>query len=171
MAPSEVDHALEHAAGHLAEEMKMPGFRKGKVPAELVLQRVGREAVMDAAVREFLPDWYERALIEAGVAAVGNPELNMDEMPRRASRCGFTVEVLTRPDAELGDWKGVEAGRPEAEPAEEAIDAEVERLRESLARLQPVERPAAARATSSSSTTSGGPPKARSSTAPRRPIA
>lgn len=143
VSSGEVEHALEHAAGHLAEEMKMPGFRKGKVPAQLVLQRIGREAVMDAALREFLGDWYERALIDAEVPAVGSPDLDMEEPPAQGDPLRFTIEVLTRPKAELADWKGVEAGKPEAEPPAEAIDAEVERLRQSLARLEPVERPAA----------------------------
>ena len=62
------------AAQELGRDLKIPGFRKGKVPPQVVLQRVGREAVLDQAVRNGLPGWYEEALKDAGVAAVGDPE-------------------------------------------------------------------------------------------------
>src|SRR5690242_20656260 len=78
---AEVERQLEHAAGHYAKEMRFPGFRKGKVPPKLVLQRLGREAVMEEALREGLPEWYERALLESKVTPVGDPKLDMPEPP------------------------------------------------------------------------------------------
>ena len=62
--PEEVDRRLQSAARSFASEMKVPGFRKGKVPPQLVLQRIGREAVLEEALREGLPEWYERALLD-----------------------------------------------------------------------------------------------------------
>jgi len=140
---AEVEERLQAAASGFAREMKVPGFRKGKVPPQLVLQRVGREAVMEEALREGLPGWYERALISSGTAPVGDPELDMPEPPAEGDPLAFTIEVGVRPTAELGEYKEIEVGRAEPEVPAEAIDAEVERMRESMAALDPVEREAA----------------------------
>jgi trigger factor len=138
-----VEERLQAAAGSFAREMKVPGFRKGKVPPQLVLQRIGREAVMEEALREGLPGWYELALIGSGVAPVGDPQLDMPEPPAEGDALEFTIEVGVRPVAELGDYRGIEVGRAEPEVPPEAIDAEIERMREGLAALDPVERAAA----------------------------
>lgn len=136
----DVEKRLARAAGEFAREMKMPGFRKGKVPAELVLQRIGRDAVMDQALREGLPEWYERALLESRVTPVGDPKLDMPEPPAEGEPLEFTIEVGVRPRAELGEYEGLEVGRAEPEVPGEAIDEEIERMRESMAGLEPVER-------------------------------
>ena len=140
--PSAVDRALSAAAADLGRDLKIPGFRKGKVPPQVVLQRVGREAVLDEAVRKALPDWYEEAIGEAGVATVGEPSLDLQELPEKGSPLAFTIEVGVRPDAKLGDYKGLEVGRREPEVPAGAIDEEIERLRESAASLENVDRPA-----------------------------
>ncbi len=123
--------------------MKMPGFRKGKVPAQLVIQRVGREAVVEQALREALPEWYERALLDSGVTAIGEPKLDVGELPAEGEDLDFTIEVGVRPQAELGDWKGIEVGKAEIEVPDDAVAAELDRLREGFASLAPVDRAAA----------------------------
>lgn len=143
VAADDVEKALSHAARDFAREMKLPGFRKGKVPPQLVLQRVGRDAVMDQALREGLPEWYERALLDSRVTPVGDPKLDMPDAPAEGEPLEFTIEVGVRPKAELGEYKGLEVGKAEPEVPEEAIDEEVERMRESLAGLETVERAAA----------------------------
>src|SRR3954463_4508030 len=90
--PAAVDRALTSAATDLGRDLKIPGFRKGKVPPQVVLQRVGRDAVLDEAVRKALPDWYEEAIGEAGVATVGEPALDMQELPEKGSPLAFTIE-------------------------------------------------------------------------------
>lgn len=140
--PDEVDRQLEHAARDFAREMRFPGFRKGKVPPQLVLQRLGREAVMEQALREGLPEWYERALLDSRISPVGDPKLDMPEPPAEGEPLEFTIEVGVRPKAKLGDYKGLEVARAEAKVPAEAIDEEVDRMRESLASLQTVERAA-----------------------------
>ncbi|MBA2523699.1 MAG: trigger factor [Solirubrobacterales bacterium] len=142
VSSGEVDRKLEHAARDYAREMKFPGFRKGKVPPQLVLQRLGRDAVMEQALREGLPEWYERALLDSKVSPVGDPKLDMPDPPAEGEPLEFTIEVSVRPEAKLGEYKGLEVGKPEPEVPEEAIDAEVERMRESMAGLNPVERAA-----------------------------
>jgi trigger factor len=140
--PAAVDEALSQAAANLGRDLKIPGFRKGKVPPQVVLQRVGREAVLDEAVRQALPDWYEEAIGDAGLNTVGEPSLDLGELPDKGSPLAFSIEVGVRPDAELGEYKGLEVGRREPEVAKEEIDAEVERLREQAASLENVDRPA-----------------------------
>jgi trigger factor len=140
--PAAVDRALNSAAADLGRDMRVPGFRKGKVPPQVVLQRVGRDAVLDEAVRKSLPDWYEEAIGEAGVVTVGEPSLDMPDLPEKGVPLEFTIEVGVRPPAKLGDYKGLEVGRREPEVSSEEVDEEVERLRESAASLENVERPA-----------------------------
>jgi trigger factor len=142
--PEVLAKRVDRAAAQLAGEMKMPGFRKGKVPAQLVIQRVGREAVVEQALRDGLPEWYERALLDSGIAAIGDPKLDVGDLPGEGEELSFTIEVGVRPSAELGEWQGLEVGRAEIEVPEEAIEAELDRLREGFASLAPVERPAAA---------------------------
>ncbi len=144
IGPGDLAARVDDAATRLASEIKMPGFRKGKVPPQLVIQRLGREAVMEEALRTGLPEWYERALLESGVAAVGDPKLDVDDLPADGEELSFTIEVGVRPKAELGEWQGLEVGRAEAEVPDDAIEAELDRLREGFASLTPVERAAAA---------------------------
>jgi len=142
VAPDAVERQVQEAARELGRDLKIAGFRKGKVPPQVVLQRVGREAVLDDAVRRALPEWYEEALSDAHLATVGDPSLNLGELPEKGSPLTFTIEVGIRPPAKLGDYKGLEVGRREPEVAKDDVDAELERLRESLAALDTVERAA-----------------------------
>jgi trigger factor len=140
----EVERAVNRAARSLAREMRMPGFRKGKAPPSLVIQRVGFAAVLEEAIREGLPEWYERALLASGVAPVGDPSIEMVSTPEAEGEpLSFKFEIGVRPKAELGDYKGLEVGRAEAEAPQEMVEREVERIREGFARLEPVERAAA----------------------------
>jgi trigger factor len=92
--PSEaLESELRSAAAELGRELRIPGFRKGKVPPEVVLRQVGREAVMDEAVRRGLPSWYEQAVTDAGINAVGDPKLDLTDLPERGLPLSFTIEV------------------------------------------------------------------------------
>jgi trigger factor len=142
--PSEaLERELQTAAGQIGRDMRVPGFRKGKVPPQVVIRQVGREAVLDEAVRRALPNWYEEALADAGVAAVGDPKLDLDELPEQGAPLAFSIEVGVVPEAKLGDYKGVEVARRDAEASDDEVQAELERMRESLASLETVEREAA----------------------------
>src|SRR3954451_6382174 len=138
-----VERELQRVARAAGQDMKIPGFRKGKVPPQVVIQHVGRGALLDEAIRHGMPDWYEEAVNAAGIAAVGHPKVDVGDVPAsKGQPLTFSVEVAVRPRATLGEWKGVEAPRREPEAPDEAVDAEVERLREALASLEPVERAA-----------------------------
>ena len=122
--------------------MKLPGFRKGKVPPEMVVQRLGRQTVLTQALESSLGDWYERAMLESGVNPVGDPKLDLSDLPEEGKPLRFSIEVAVRPGAELGEYSGLEVGRAEPEVPEEAVETEINRLREGFARLNPVERAA-----------------------------
>jgi trigger factor len=141
---ADVDRAISRAARALARELRMPGFRKGKAPPSLVVQRVGFAAVLEEAIREGLPEWYERALLGSGIAPVGDPKVEVVSTPEAEGEpLSFKFEIGVRPEAELGKYKGLEVGKAEPEPPAELVDREVERIRAAFAKLEPVERAAA----------------------------
>jgi trigger factor len=137
-----LERELKTAASQLGREMRVPGFRSGKVPPEVVLQQVGREAVLDEAVRRGLPGWYEEALADAGIQTVGDPQVDLNDLPEKGAALAFTIEVGVVPPAELGEYKGVEVGRREPKVDDQEVQAELERIRESLASLENVDREA-----------------------------
>ncbi|MGN6373471.1 MAG: trigger factor [Solirubrobacteraceae bacterium] len=140
--PSEVEARIERKARELGREMKLPGFRRGKVPAPLVIQRVGREAVLEEAVRDTLGNWYADAIESSGIVPVFDPQLDLGGLPPKGETLEFSIEIGVLPVAKLGDYKGLEVGRREPDVEDEAIDREIEGLRERLARLETVERAA-----------------------------
>ncbi len=140
----DVDRAAARAARAMAKEMRMPGFRKGKTPPSLVIQRIGFGAVLQEAIRDSLPEWYEKALLDTGVTPIGDPDIEMTTTPEDEGQpLAFKFEVGVRPKAELGEYKGLEVGRKENEVPDDVVDREVERIQEGFARLEPVEREAA----------------------------
>jgi trigger factor len=141
---ADVDRGVQRAARALAREMRMPGFRKGKAPPSLVIQRLGYGPVLEEAIREGLPEWYERALLSSGIAPIGDPGIEMVSTPQAEGEpLAFKFEIGVRPEAKLGEYKGLEVGRAEPETPSEIVDRELERMRQGFARLEPVERPAA----------------------------
>jgi trigger factor len=138
----EVEGRVEQRARKLGRELKLPGFRKGKVPAPLVLQRVGREALLDEAVRDTLSHWYMDAIETAGIVPVGDPQVDLGDLPPQGQALEFSIEIGVLPQAELGDYKGLEVARRQATVSDERIEQEVEAMRERLARLDMVEREA-----------------------------
>ncbi len=141
VAPSEVEGRLERKAHQLGRELKLPGFRKGKVPAPLVIQRIGREAVLEGAVRDTLSSWYSDAIETAGIVPVGDPQVALGELPPEGEALEFSIEIGVLPKAELGQYRGLEVPRREPAVGEDAIEQEIEAVRERLARLQSVDRP------------------------------
>jgi trigger factor len=135
---------MEHAASDLAASLRIPGFRKGKAPIQVVAARVGREALWEEAVRSHLDGWFWNAAATSGVRPVANPEVDVgDGPPDEGESFRFTATVAVVPKPELADWTELEVGVPEAEVPEEVLDAELDRLREVGAELAPVDgRPA-----------------------------
>ncbi len=141
---ADVERSVQRAARSLAREMRLPGFRKGKAPPSLVIQRLGFGAVLEEAIRSALPEWYEEALLGAGINPIGDPDIEISSSPQsQGDPFGFKFEVGVRPKAKLGDYKGLEVGRPDAEVPDDIVDREIERIREGFTKLEPVERAAA----------------------------
>jgi trigger factor len=139
----EVERRLQQAARKLGGQLRIPGFRKGKVPPPVVMRRLGREAVFDEALRTSLSEWYIDAIDTAGIAPIGEPDINFgDDVPTQGQPLAFSIEIGVRPTARLGQYKGLEVGRREPVVDEAAVDAEVEGLRDRLATLDTVDRPA-----------------------------
>src|SRR3954452_12589327 len=77
VAAADVEKATSRAARAMAKEMRMPGFRAGKAPPSLIVQRLGFGAVLQEAIREALPEWYEAALLDSGLSPIGDPNIEM----------------------------------------------------------------------------------------------
>jgi trigger factor len=140
--PEEVERRLAQAARQLARNLRVPGFRTGKAPAPVVIQRVGREAVLDEAVRDSLGGWYAAAIDAARIVPVGEPDLDLGDLPSPGEPLRFSIEIGVRPTATLGEYKELEVGKREPEVSDEEIDAEIDRIRERSAKLDTVDRAA-----------------------------
>jgi trigger factor len=141
--PEEFAQDLDRTYRKLAQEVRIPGFRKGKVPRQIIDARVGREHVMHQFVDEFLPTYYVRALREHDLAPIADPEIDLDRVEAGQSlKFTATVEVRPRLTLEPEQYKGVQVEAPDPEPRELEIDEYVDHLRERFAELEVVERPA-----------------------------
>src|SRR4051794_241161 len=139
----EIERSVQRTARAMARDLRMPGFRKGKVPGPVVIQRMGREAVVDEAVRGQIGRWYLDAIDSAGIRPVGEPKLDMGDLPGEGEPLSFSIEIGVRPKATLGTYKGGEGARREPGAGDEAVQGELEALRERSARLETVDEPAA----------------------------
>jgi trigger factor len=141
----DVHHAVEHAADDLAQSVKVPGFRKGKVPRQVLLQRVGRERLMTEAVESHIGGWFWNAAARSRVRPVEQPEYDFELPTAEDQDWEFTATVAVQAKPELPDWKDLEVGAAEVEVPEELVEAELDALRATVAELVPVEgRPVAA---------------------------
>ena len=142
VTPDEIERSVQKTARAMGRDLRMPGFRKGKVPPPVVIQRVGREAVVDEAIRGQIGRWYLDAIDAAGIHPVGDPQLDIGDLPAQGESLQFSIEIGVRPTAKLGTYKGLEVGRREPGADDEAVQGELDALRERSARLETVEEPA-----------------------------
>ena len=139
----DVHHAVEHAASDLAKSAKIPGFRKGKVPRRVLVQRVGRERLMAEAVDSHIGGWFWNAAARTRVRPVEQPEYDFELPASEDEDWQFTATVTVQAKPELADWKTLEVGAYEPEVPEELVDRELDALRSTVAELAPVDgRPA-----------------------------
>ena len=146
VTPEELKPSITHAYEHIAQDVQIPGFRKGKVPAPIIDQRIGRGAVIEHAVNEGLDRFYREAVAEHGVKVLGRPSADIAEWPSDKDFSGdlvVDIEVDVRPDFELPDYEGITITVDAAEVDEAAVDAELDRLRARFGTLVTVDRPAA----------------------------
>ena len=138
----EVERRMAQAARALARNLRVPGFRAGKAPPPIVIQRVGREAVLDEAVRDSIGGWYSAAIDDAHIVPVGEPEVDLGDLPAHGEPLRFSIEIGVRPKATLGEYKGLEVARSEPEISDEDVEEEINRIRERSAKLETVDRAA-----------------------------
>jgi trigger factor len=140
---ADLRHAFEHAASDLAENLRLPGFRKGKAPLPVVIARVGREAVWQEALKSHLDSWFWSAAEDSGIRPVATPEVEFGDLPEENGPFRFSATVAVLPKPEVADWTQLEVPAPEAEVPAEIVELELERIRDTVAELAPVDgRPA-----------------------------
>jgi trigger factor len=139
----DVEHAIDHAASDLAGSLKIPGFRKGKVPMPVLLARVGKDRLYQEAVDSHIGGWFRAALRGTNVRPVEAPEYEYELPSSPSDTFQFTATVPVQQKPELPDWSTLEVPRADPEVPQELVDAELEVLRSTVADLAPVEgRPA-----------------------------
>ncbi|MDT3343716.1 trigger factor [Microbacterium aquilitoris] len=147
VTPEELKPSISHAYEHIAQDVQIPGFRKGKVPAPIIDQRVGREAVLEHAVSEGLDVFYREAVTANDVRIVGRPAAEIVEWPSTKDFSGdlkVEVEVDVRPEFELPAYDDITIEVDAVETDEAAVDAELDKLRSRFGTLVTVDRPAKA---------------------------
>jgi trigger factor len=140
---ADVHHAVEHAASDLAASVKIPGFRKGKVPMPVLVNRIGKERLYAEAIESHISGWYGNAIARSRIRPADRPELDYELPTTDDQDWQFTATVPVLPKPEVADWTQLEVGAAEVEVPDEIVDAELDVLRASVAELSPVEdRPA-----------------------------
>ncbi|MBQ1443740.1 MAG: trigger factor [Renibacterium sp.] len=141
----ELQPSIAEAYKTIAEQVQIPGFRKGKVPNRLIDQRVGRGYVLETAINEGLNGWYQSAVAETGIQPLSRPEVEITEVPDPAATEGelkFKVEVDVRPEVELPEYSSIAVEVAPAAQSDEDLDKALDDLRGRFGTLTPADRPA-----------------------------
>lgn len=145
VTPEDLKPSIAHAYEHIAEQVSIPGFRKGKVPPPIIDQRVGRAEVLQHAVSEGIDKFYRQAITEEKVRAVGRPQADISQLPEIKDWSGdlvIDVEVDVRPEFDLPKYDGLKLEVDEAKVSAADVDKELETLRTRFGTLVTVDRPA-----------------------------
>ncbi len=145
VTPEELKPSVDHAYSHIAEQISIPGFRKGKVPAPIIDQRVGREEVLNHAVSDGLDRFYRQAVEEQKLRPLGRPEADVVGLPNVKDFSGdleVTVEVDVRPEFTLPKLDGLTLTVDAVEVTDEEVEAELQALLARFGTLITVDRPA-----------------------------
>jgi trigger factor len=141
--PDELRPAIDRTARRLSREVRVPGFRKGKVPRQVIEARIGREALLAEAIeQEAVPEFYARAIEELGVKPLSRAQVEPPDYTD-GEPLSFSATFEVKPELDLPPYRGVEVERPALEVTDEHVDAQLERLRERFAQLEVIGRPLA----------------------------
>ncbi|HEX3003313.1 MAG TPA: trigger factor [Angustibacter sp.] len=140
----ELKPSLDAAYKTIATQVQIPGFRRGKVPARIIDQRVGRGAVLEEAINSALPTFYGQAVEEAKIRPLGQPEVEITEAPDPASDgdLKFSIEVDVRPEVQVPDFSTLNVTVDDVAVADDDVDAEITALRQRFGTLVGVDRAA-----------------------------
>ncbi|PZF60594.1 trigger factor [Curtobacterium sp. MCBD17_013] len=147
VTPDELKPSIDHAYKHIAEQINIPGFRKGKVPPAIVDQRVGRPEILNHAVGDAIDTFYRQAVEENELRVLGRAEADIAELPSVKDFSGdlvLTFEVDVRPEFDLPDYEGLELTVDAVDVTEDEIEEELQNLRTRFGTLVTVDRPATA---------------------------
>jgi len=145
VTPEELKPSITHAYGHIAEDINIPGFRKGKVPPPIIDQRVGKSAVLEHAVNESLDGFYRAAVDEHKLRPLGRPEADIVEWPSDKDFSGdlqLAIEVDVRPEIDLPSYAGLKLTVDAVDISEDEVTEELNTLRSRFGTLITVDRPA-----------------------------
>jgi trigger factor len=139
--PDELAPAVDRAFKKLASEVKVPGFRKGKVPRQVLEARLGADQIREATIREAVPELFSRAVQESDVDPITLPEVEVTSF-EEGSGLAFDAVVEVKPEIVLPDFSAISVERPSADVTDKELDEQLDRLRDRFATLETVARPA-----------------------------
>ncbi len=138
--PSEdVHHAVEHAASDLAASVKIPGFRKGKVPMPVLVSRIGKERLYSEAIESHISGWYGNAVARTRIRPAEQPELDYELPASDDADWRFTATVSVLPKPTVADWTKLQVPYADPEVPDDYVDHELNALRSTVAELAPVD--------------------------------
>ena len=143
VTPEEFKPSLDHAYEHIAEQVNVPGFRKGKIPAAILDQRVGRPAILAHAINDGLDGIYKKALEEVNLRPLGQPQADVKQSPDENTFLGnlvVEIEVEVRPEIKLPTYKGLKVQVDNIKVAGKEVEEELDALRARFGTLKTVER-------------------------------
>lgn len=141
--PERFGRDLERAYRKVAEQVKIPGFRKGKAPRPIIDAQVGRDVVLTEFLEEAVPRYYREALREHELAPISQPDIDLEQLEEgKPFVFSATVEVRPRLQLTEADYKGIRVERPSTRVTDEEVDRLLDALRECFAELETVQRPA-----------------------------
>ena len=137
--PEAVKEGVASKVQELKGQMRVPGFRPGKAPRRMIENQVGRDYIYMETLQDRLPVWYSRAVVESEVRPIDRPEIDFDESLDEENGFKFSATVEVRPEATLGEYKGLEVPKREVEVDEERVESQLGELRDQFATLAAVE--------------------------------
>jgi trigger factor len=137
--PDAVRQGVEAKVRELGKKVRVPGFRPGKAPRRVIENHLGRDYIYMEALQEELPGWYSQAVVETDLRPIDRPEIHFDEPLDEKEGFKFSATVAVRPEATLGEYKGLEVPRREVEADDEQVDEQLEEMRGQFATLAAVE--------------------------------
>src|ERR687894_2944667 len=139
VSPEAVKQGVETKVRELRGQVRVPGFRPGKAPRRVIENRVGRDYIYMEALQDSLPTWYSAAIVENDLRPIDQPEIHFDDTLDEQKGFKFSATVEVRPEASLGEYKGLEVPKREVEVAEEQVNERIEEFRGQFATLAAVE--------------------------------
>jgi trigger factor len=135
----EVKRQVENTIKSLGKDVKIPGFRPGKIPRDVIMSRFGKETIMSQTLQDAMPAWYEQAVQSANIKPVGQPDIEFDELEDENSSYSFTAEIGIPPRPKVGKYTGIEVEKDEVVVEDDEIEQQVDDMRTKVGELEAIE--------------------------------